>query len=178
MLKKNNLTNIKLSVSYIDNYKYNRDFYNKLDYQEYMEWKSSYAIQLLIKYGFFVYGLPFSNVKFSCDAYNDGSIKFFSDGKIGACHYTKYCDRLDIDHLDYESVVNAKNNLTKKEELISNNRKCKNCDNIYLCPGKIYCTDNNCPKNSDYDLNLYIKTFINAKKAGKSHMFKDMEENS
>lgn len=93
-LLRDNEIDARIGIYYVNNYDFNKEFSNELSYKDFLKWKSSTAISLLIKYGFMIHIFPFTSYKVECDAYNPWSVKFFADGSLGVCNATHYNKRI------------------------------------------------------------------------------------
>lgn len=137
MISTNNIK-ARISVYYIDNHSFNKKFNNKLKLEDFLKWKSSKAIRLLIKYNFQVYLTPFILYTFECDAYNPWSVKFFSDGTIGVCNATHYNQRIYWSkESSYKNLAdNVQSKLSKyKKTFPKENDACRTCKQIGICRG-------------------------------------------
>lgn len=175
-LKLLNQEQIKANIEcyYLDNYDFNLNFNNTLNYDDFLKWKSSIAIRLLIKYGFSIKGSPFVPYNFECDGYNEWSIKLFSDTSLGICNATHYNKRIK-----WNSALKHENIAKHLQQKISNfkenkskfNSQCQNCSLIGLCKGKIYCHDELCKPMDSYDFDTFINEYIYQTKIGNAKFF-------
>lgn len=171
-IKIKGLKNVKISFYYLENYDFN-GFINKLNYEKFLEWKSSEAIDILIKHKYYVYGTPFYSYKINCDGYDNHSIKIFSDGNLGLCNATKFYNRRRID-FNINNVLEYKKSVVNLENSTKNNEYCEQCDLIGVCMGKIYCNDYKCKPENNFKLDLYLLKYIEHIKYGNKKYFMGM----
>lgn len=171
LLKSYGLNNVNVSIDYIDNYKFN-SFHNDLSIGDFLRWKSSVGLELLINNGFYIYDSPFYSSSNLCNAHDKYSIKFFSDGSVGPCNYTSYNDR--IKNPTIENILNLKKELYDIGKSSKEHFGCINCSDYGICRGLIYCNNYKCSTNNAYDFNYYIKEYVKQVRKGNSKFFLDM----
>ncbi|HFI2432610.1 TPA: hypothetical protein ACGO1Y_001910 [Streptococcus suis] len=158
---KDNDIKARIGIYYVNNYVFNNDFFNELNFQDFLKWKSSIAISLLIKYDYMVHIFPFISYKVECDAYSPWSVKFFADGSLGICNATHYNNRIKMLTECNENLGTIQEVLKPFKKIVSkDNKTCKNCDLIGICRGKIYCDNGLCNPMNEVDFDIFIREYV------------------
>lgn len=158
---KDNDIKARIGIYYVNNYVFNNDFFNALNFQDFLKWKSSIAISLLIKYDYMVHIFPFVSYKVECDAYSPWSVKFFADGSLGICNATHYNNRIKMLTEYNENLGTIQEVLKPFKKIVSkDNKTCKNCDLIGICRGKIYCDNGLCNPMNEVDFDIFIREYV------------------
>jgi sulfatase maturation enzyme AslB (radical SAM superfamily) len=163
-----------IHASYTDNYEYNKQFYNKLTIQEFIDWNSSIAIDILIKHGFSIdWRLPSSLTM--CYAYQPYSCKVLSDGSITLCDGMEYQRILTIEELAKDPSLLEKRYPVKQYNP-TNDDFCKNCYQLVQCQGRVFCRNNKdvCNFQRVYNERIFLAKYVEFCHKGKQHLFVGM----
>ncbi|WIV13366.1 radical SAM protein [Proteiniborus sp. MB09-C3] len=156
-----------------DNYEYNKGFRNQLTNDEYIKWKSTKAIEAMIKCNYPIAFSLSSGLKL-CYAYQPYSCKVFSDGAVTLCDsmfHDKSKTNIDVIANNPQKLNEIYSEYKNYDPLLEDD--CKNCKDIVLCGGHILCR-NTCEFQTKYDIDLFIKSYVKAFKSGKSDCFVNM----
>lgn len=165
-----------ISLNYTGDFNDDR-FKNSLSINEFNDWISSDAIDLLLEYGFKVTIAPLMSIE-ECQFRSPFSLKLFCDGTIGNCAM----DYLDKSRMSIHAGLSFL--ATQKESLrLTNMRDCLDCHSLYLCGGtkKLPCVQAFEPGrcNGSYEgavnLKLFMQRYIFAKDHDLSHLFSVFE---
>ena len=109
-----------------------------------------------------------------CKAYIKDNCKVYADGNMGLCDASDYMTRgpklenvlqqPDLFNIQYQQF---------KTWQPFNNQKCKRCPDLILCGGNYFCRQNQCDFER-YNVELFIKKYIEYVLQGKEHMFVNM----
>lgn len=156
---------------------------NTLSHPDFIKWKSSQCVDILVKYGFPVYFGPKKLLSGKCQCLSQYSIKVFSDGKVGACavyffdkNNPTLKDILEIPDSNFEKYWGG-----IKGKSILSNKKCLDCPSIFVCAGDYHlpCMKElgytHCDKsiNLSIDLSNYFSKVYLYNSLGKSQLFKN-----
>lgn len=119
-------------------------FTNTLSDLSFFDWYYSVVMPLCAKYKIDYPIVPRYNLS-RCKARRLGSFKLFSDGRIGLCNGIDY--NFEMPHISDISSLSDINDLYKDIKgyhYIRDNRKCMNCQFVYMCGGPSPCKDQHC----------------------------------
>lgn len=71
-------------------------------------------------------------------------------------------------------ILRNKIDFLTKNKFSKSSNTCRECNHIGVCRGKIYCNNNLCKINNDYDYTEFIKEYIKHSKKGNGRFFVDM----
>lgn len=136
--------------------------------EEFSQWYCGRAIDILLKYNFFV-EFPTIVLRY-CRAYSEHDVKIFPDGSLAICDAQNYNSRRgkikDI-------VANPEffKQLYQEYKASPVDAECKQCKNIFLCGGKQLCKRNNYCRFLEYSLDAYMKKYIEYYSTEKERFF-------
>jgi len=137
-------------------------FTNTLSDLSFFDWYYNVVMPLCAKYQVDYPIVPRHNLS-RCKARRPGSFKLFSDGRIGLCNGINY--KPEMPHISEISSLSDINDLYKDIKgyhYIRDNRKCMNCQFVYMCGGPSPCKD--ALQCIDVDnLSNFIKTKVELK---------------
>ncbi len=149
------------------------DFKNTLSRKDFLIWNSTIALDALLSRGFKIYySLP--TVLKPCKAYINDNCKIYADGNMRLCDASDYADRgpkLE-EVLENPELFNTRYK-TFKEWNPFKHERCKTCENLILCGGDYFCRDGRCDFER-YNVDLFIKKYVEYVKNGKDYMFVNM----
>ena len=161
-----NVENIILA--YIKEMNYN-PFKNNLTLNQYSFLYSGQFTDLLMENGFKVW-FP-SPHKNACMRYSPYSIKVYPDGKIGMCN-AQINSACDVTIFDVCSDVDLIGKLIpeKNEDVIDD--ECSKCRFLLFCGGKYACRSDNYCGFSDFDLEMFIRRYVDECGRGNGNCFR------
>ena len=148
---------------------------NALEYEDFIHWKSSAAIDILVENDCNVMVTPLLSTD-RCQHRSRFSLKLFSDGTVGSCAMSFF----DKDRIQLSSICD---NLEQLKEIKKDDdpvyQKCSTCRSFFLCGGgyNLPCIKSlkleNCRMDGAYNLDivLFLKKYIQYKKVGKESLF-------
>jgi len=166
-----------ISVNYTINFECGTEYENKLTYDQFVEWCSTVAIDLLMEFGFNVTISPLVSIE-ECQFRSKYSLKLFADGTIGSCatnffdnHRELLKDIIAEPASDFWAV--------KKRQTILADEECLACPTLFLCGGtiKLPClqplTLTRCDANGRHMVLLdeFLKRYVRYENEGKGDMF-------
>lgn len=133
---KNLNINCSIDAQNIDNYPANT-FRNQIKEIDFLKWKATDYIDILLKYHFSVSELPNVSLGRHCSAIHSASCKIWADGSIGICDFENFDDRRIIN--SYQKLSNSDfcNILNKK--VFELPEMCLSCYDYPYCGGKKIC---------------------------------------
>ncbi len=151
------------------------EFKNGLSFEDFIEWKSSKAIDILVNNDCNVTIAPVMSTD-RCQHRSKYSLKLFSDGTVGSCAMWFFRNkRIELSALcaDLDLIERLKG---EGEELFE---KCGSCRSFFLCGAgyNLPCIKSlkikECAPDGEYCLNLesFIKRYIQYKAKGKESLF-------
>ncbi len=172
-LKRLNITISQVDPMYTDEYEQN-SFINTLKKQDFLQWNSTTAIDILIEEGFPIVYAP-QNYPKPCKAYIRDNCKIFYDGNLGLCDASDFEKRgpniIDINN----GKINLNSYFSRiKEWSPLDDVQCRNCEILLMCGGKYFCKNNKCEVER-YDLQSFLKTYIKHTQLGNSDSFVGMQ---
>ncbi len=155
------------------------NFKNKLSHQEFVTWRSSSFIDILVANGFTIVITPYT-ITDKCQYWSRYSLKMFSDGTIGACamsFWEKERPKISALSNNIEDIIHLSNG-AKSYELFMD-KKCRKCTSLFLCGGtyNLPCIKNlgerKCenPDSLHINLKLFLSRYIKYSNEGKSALF-------
>lgn len=148
---------------------------NDLAYGDFIHWKSSEAIDILIANDCNVMVTPLMSTD-RCQYRSEYSLKLFSDGTVGSCAMSFFeKDRVKLSYI-CEELGHLKE--VKKDEK-SLYQKCSTCRSFFLCGGgfNLPCIRSlgldKCSMDGAYylDIKLFLMKYIQYKRVGKESLF-------
>lgn len=124
----------------VDNYPYT-PFHNNMSDIEFLQWKATDYIDILLRNGFAVEELPYVSLGRQCAAVHDVGCKMWADGSVGICDFEKFSERLMIESEKEFSCSYLFDILNKKRLELP--EMCLKCYDYPYCGGKKICFDCN-----------------------------------
>lgn len=151
------------------------NYINDLSYEDYKNWKTTEATDILIKYGFYVMTSPLMSMD-RCQYRSKYSLKIFSDGTVGPCAMWFFKQKR-------YTIKELINNIAIAEAFYENNEKrtekCKTCYSFFLCNCSytLPCIQslklNECEKDGEFNIHLetFVKKYMQYAEVGKGDLF-------
>ena len=158
--KKNFPVVTSIEPMYTDTYEYNDKFINNLSLDEFINWNTNNAIDILIANDYPIFHTLNGKVT-RCNAYSEYTCKVYSDGRVTLCDampiQDSKCTIRDISENPTElkhiyKVYKMYNPLLDED--------CKSCKSLLICSGKQFCKKENCKFARRYEINSFIKQLV------------------
>lgn len=143
---------------YTDEYEYT-SFRNQLSIDEFRNWNSTEAIDILIDSG---YCIPYSlgGKLAPCIAYQKYSCKVYTDGMVTLCDSMLYKDaRCHITDICKHPQLLDEFFFEFKHYNPLNDMECRECTELPRCMGKLFCREDKCNHNKRFNDDLLACTF-------------------
>lgn len=159
----------RIEPMYCDEYPYN-SFKNNLSKQDFIDWNSSEAIDLLIKHNQKISFFPQNNARV-CKAYQPFNCKVFANGQVGLCDSWVLSEK-DPYIKDFSNNPRLLNDYFKKYKSWNplNDQECSQCNHLIMCMGKYFCKNSPCDYEH-YNLKNYITKYIEYQEKGLQKFF-------
>lgn len=165
-MKEKALFTIKIELAYTVNFDGNT--FNKLSYEDYVEWKSDTAIKIAVDNDIPIMQAPMMNYS-PCQFNSTHSIKMCADGTVLPC---------PASHIKLNIGEDVETNNTSVYD-----STCLDCESFYLCGGVMKlpcvrevinnpnCLDKSLAENHAINVHAFIKSYIDAMQNGKQSLF-------
>lgn len=158
----------------IDDANCGTDYVNQMSETEYAKWNSTDAIDLLIKYGHPISHCTFSTIN-RCQGQSRYSCKLYSDGTITVCDAMLH----DSSCLTIEELIHDINLLDDRYKDIKkvsplDDPECSVCPSLIQCGGKVFCRNEKCNYQAEFNERAFIETYIKQTLMGNANYFVNM----